>query len=249
MNCSDYSNNAIEVSRLTVTYNSKPVLENVDLTLPRGRLAAIIGPNGAGKTTLVKAILGLIPKVDGEIIFPEIDGKKPKIGYVPQSESIDWDFPVSVLDVAVMGCYGRLGWVKRPTRDDKSFALQMLKKTGMEQYADRQISRLSGGQQQRVFIARALVQRADIYIMDEPFKGVDADTERSIISLLKELRTAGKTVIAVHHDLATVKDYFDHVTLINTRVIANGEVEKVFTDENLDLTYRRSGKAGMEQWG
>ena len=247
MNYSDYSNNAIEVSRLTVTYNSKPVLDNVDLTLPRGKLAAIIGPNGAGKTTLVKAILGLIPKVEGEIVFPELGGKKPKIGYVPQSESIDWDFPVSVLDVAVMGCFGRLGWVKRPTRDDKNFALQMLKKTGMEQYAGRQISQLSGGQQQRVFIARALVQKADIYIMDEPFKGVDADTERSIIALLKELRTAGKTVVAVHHDLATVKDYFDHVTLINTKVIANGEVEKVFTDENLDLTYRRSGKAGREQ--
>lgn len=240
----NYSNNAIEVSRLTVTYNSKPVLDNVDLALPRGKLTAIIGPNGAGKTTLVKAMLGLIPKVDGEISFPEIDGKKPKIGYVPQSESIDWDFPVSVLDVAVMGCYGRLGWVKRPTRDDKNFALAMLKKTGMEEYAKRQISQLSGGQQQRVFIARALVQKADIYIMDEPFKGVDADTERSIIALLKELRTAGKTVIAVHHDLATVKEYFDWVTLINTRVIANGEAEKVFTDDNLNRTYRRTGKEG-----
>lgn len=242
----NYSNNAIEVSRLTVTYNSKPVLDNVELTLPRGRLTAIIGPNGAGKTTLVKAILGLVPKVEGEITFPEIDGKKPKIGYVPQSESIDWDFPVSVLDVAVMGCYGRLGWVKRPTRDDKNFALQMLRKTGMEEYAGRQISQLSGGQQQRVFIARALVQKADIYIMDEPFKGVDADTERSIIALLKELRTAGKTVIAVHHDLATVKEYFDWVTLVNTRVIANGEAEKVFTDGNLNRTYRRTGKAGAE---
>ncbi|MDE7281824.1 MAG: metal ABC transporter ATP-binding protein, partial [Ruminiclostridium sp.] len=161
-------------------------------------------------------------------------------------ESIDWDFPVSVLDVAVMGCYGRLGWVKRPTRDDKNFALAMLKKTGMEEYAKRQISQLAGGQQQRVFIARALVQKADIYIMDEPFKGVDADTERSIITLLKELRTAGKTVIAVHHDLATVKEYFDWVTLINTRVIANGEAEKVFTDDNLNRTYRRTGKAGAE---
>ncbi|MDE6724330.1 MAG: metal ABC transporter ATP-binding protein [Ruminiclostridium sp.] len=236
--------NAIEVKRLTVAYNSKPVLDNVELTLPRGKLTAIMGPNGAGKTTLMKAILGLIPKVEGEISFPEIDGKKPKIGYVPQCESIDWDFPVSVLDVVVMGCYGRLGWVKRPTRDDKNFALAMLKKTGMEEYAKRQISQLSGGQQQRVFIARALAQKADIYLMDEPFKGVDADTERSIIALLKELRTAGKTVIAVHHDLATVKDYFDWVTLINTRVVANGEVEKVFTDENLNLTYRRTGKAG-----
>ncbi len=236
--------NAIEVSRLTVMYNSKPVLDNVELTLPRGKLTAIMGPNGAGKTTLVKAMLGLIPKVDGEIRFPEIDGKKPRIGYVPQSESIDWDFPVSALDVVTMGCYGRLGWVKRPTRDDKNFALQMLGKTGMEEYAKRQISQLSGGQQQRVFIARALAQKADIYIMDEPFKGVDSDTEKSIIALLKELRSAGKTVIAVHHDLSTAKDYFDWVTLINTRVIANGEAEKVFNNENLDLTYRRTGKAG-----
>ena len=236
--------NAVEVSRLTVAYNSKPVLDNVDLELPRGMLTAVMGPNGAGKTTLIKAILGLIPRVEGEILFPKIDGKKPCIGYVPQSESIDWDFPVSVLDVVTMGCYGRLGWVKRPTRDDKNFAMTMLKKTGMEEYAKRQISQLSGGQQQRVFIARALAQRADVYLMDEPFKGVDSDTEKSIIALLKELRSAGKTVVAVHHDLSTVRDYFDWVTLINMKVVANGEVKRVFTDENLNLTYRRTGKAG-----
>lgn len=238
MNNSAENEYAVEVSRLTVAYDSKPVLSNVDLELPRGMLTAVMGPNGAGKTTLIKAMLGLIPTVNGKISFPEIKGKKPCIGYVPQSESADWDFPVSVLDVVTMGCYGRLGWIKRPRREDREFAMECLKKTGMENYADRQISRLSGGQQQRTFLARALAQKADIYLMDEPFKGVDNATERSIIDLLKELRSEGKTVVAVHHDLSTVSDYFDWVTLINIKVVASGEVRKVFTDENLTRTYR-----------
>ncbi len=238
MNNSAENEYAVEVSRLTVAYDSKPVLSNVDLELPRGMLTAVMGPNGAGKTTLIKAMLGLIPTVNGKISFPEIKGKKPCIGYVPQSESADWDFPVSVLDVVTMGCYGRLGWIKRPRREDREFAMECLKKTGMEDYADRQISRLSGGQQQRTFLARALAQKADIYLMDEPFKGVDNATERSIIDLLKELRSEGKTVVAVHHDLSTVSDYFDWVTLINIKVVASGEVRKVFTDENLTRTYR-----------
>ncbi len=233
--------NAVEVKGLTVAYDSNRVLSNVDLVLPRGMLTAVMGPNGAGKTTLLKAMLGLIPKLTGSIDFPDIDGKKACIGYVPQCENIDWDFPVSVLDVVLMGCYGRLGYIKRPKKSDKDFAMEMLKKTGMEKFANRQISQLSGGQQQRTFIARALAQRADLYLMDEPFKGVDADTEKSIIELLKELRSGGKTVVAVHHDLSTVKDYFDWVTLINSRVVANGEVKKVFTDQNLNLTYRRAG--------
>lgn len=239
----DTKNSAVEISRLTVAYDSKPVLNNVDLELPRGMLTAVMGPNGAGKTTLIKAMLGLIPTLTGSIIFPEINGKKPCIGYVPQSESLDRDFPVSVLDVVTMGCYGRLGWVKRPTRQDKELAMEMLKKTGMAEFAGRQIGQLSGGQQQRAFIARALAQKADIYLMDEPFKGVDAATEKAIIGLLKELRSSGKTVVAVHHDLSTVSDYFDWVTLINMKVVANGEVKKVFTDENLNLTYR-AVKAG-----
>lgn len=236
-------NTAVEISSLTVAYDSKPVLNNVDLELPRGMLTAVMGPNGAGKTTLIKAMLGLIPTLTGSIIFPDINGKKPCIGYVPQSESLDRDFPVSVLDVVTMGCYGRLGWIKRPTRQDKEFAMEMLEKTGMAEYAHRQIGQLSGGQQQRAFIARALAQKADIYLMDEPFKGVDAATEKAIIELLKELRSSGKTVVAVHHDLSTVGDYFDWVTLINMKVVANGEVKKVFTDENLNLTYR-AAKAG-----
>lgn len=239
----DIKNPAVEISSLTVAYDSKPVLNNVDLELPRGMLTAVMGPNGAGKTTLIKAMLGLIPTLTGSIIFPEINGKKPCIGYVPQSESLDRDFPVSVLDVVTMGCYGRLGWVKRPTRQDRELAMEMLKKTGMAEFAGRQIGQLSGGQQQRAFIARALAQKADIYLMDEPFKGVDAATEKAIIGLLKELRSSGKTVVAVHHDLSTVSDYFDWVTLINMKVVANGEVKKVFTDENLNLTYR-AAKAG-----
>ncbi len=239
----EIKNSAVEISSLNVAYDSKPVLNNVDLELPRGMLTAVMGPNGAGKTTLIKAMLGLIPTLTGSIIFPEINGKKPIIGYVPQSESLDRDFPVSVLDVVTMGCYGRLGWIKRPKKEDKDFAVEMLKKTGMAELAHRQIGQLSGGQQQRAFIARALAQRADIYLMDEPFKGVDAATEKAIIELLKELRRDGKTVVAVHHDLSTVSDYFDWVTLINMRVVANGEVKKVFTDENLNLTYR-AAKAG-----
>lgn len=236
---------AVEVSGLTVAYDSKPVLADVDLELPRGALTAVMGPNGAGKTTLIKAMLGLIPTINGEISFPKINGKKPCIGYVPQSENADWDFPVSVLDVVTMGCYGRLGWIKRPKKEDREFAMECLKKTGMEEYAERQISRLSGGQQQRTFIARALAQKADIYLMDEPFKGVDNATEKSIIELLKELRSSGKTVVAVHHDLSTVSDYFDWVALINISVVASGEVNKVFTSENLTRTYRAPVKKAI----
>lgn len=236
---------AVEVSGLTVAYDSKPVLADVDLELPRGALTAVMGPNGAGKTTLIKAMLGLIPTINGKISFPKINGKKPCIGYVPQSENADWDFPVSVLDVVTMGCYGRLGWIKRPKKEDREFAMECLKKTGMEEYAERQISRLSGGQQQRTFIARALAQKADIYLMDEPFKGVDNATEKSIIELLKELRSSGKTVVAVHHDLSTVSDYFDWVALINISVVASGEVNKVFTSENLTRTYRAPVKKAI----
>lgn len=234
-------NYAVKTEGLTVAYDGKPVLSDISLELPKGMLTAIMGPNGAGKTTLLKALLGLIPKVEGEIEFPCIRGKPPKIGYVPQSESIDRDFPATVLDVVTMGCYGRLGWIKRPSKEDREFSMLMLAKMGMERYWDRQISRLSGGQQQRAFIARALVQQADIYFMDEPFKGVDAATERSIIEILKELRSSGKTVVAVHHDLSTAPDYFDWVTMINTRLIANGKTRDVFTNENLSHTYRTGG--------
>lgn len=232
---------AVKIQGLTVAYDAKPVLSDIDLEIPKGRLTAVMGPNGAGKTTLLKSLLGLIPKVKGEVEFSCVRGKPPKIGYVPQSESIDMDFPVTVLDVVLMGCYGRLGWIRRPSKEDKEFSMEMLAKMKMEQYWDRQISRLSGGQQQRMFIARALAQKADIYFMDEPFKGVDAATEKAIIEILKELRSGGKTVVAVHHDLSTAPEYFDWVTFINNHVIANGPIEQVFVGENLSRTYKAGG--------
>lgn len=230
---------AIDVADMTAVYHEHPVLWDVDLQVPAGVLMAIVGPNGAGKTTLIKCILGLIKPVAGSV---RIQGKpykeqREKVAYVPQRGSVDWDFPTNVLDVVEMGRYGALGWLKRPGKREREAALQALEKVGMASFANRQISQLSGGQQQRVFLARALAQDADIYLMDEPFQGVDATTERAIIELLRELRAAGKTVVAVHHDLQTVPEYFDWVTLLNVRKIASGPVDDVFTDENLRATY------------
>lgn len=231
--------NAIEVRDLTVAYHEKPVLWDLDLDVPKGLLMAVVGPNGAGKTTLIKSILGLVRSTAGRVL---IQGKPYReqrhlVGYVPQRGSVDWDFPTSVLDVVTMGRYGRVGWIKRPGRSDRDAALQALEKVGMMDFSARQISQLSGGQQQRVFLARALVQDASVYFMDEPFQGVDATTERAIIALLKELREAGKTVVVVHHDLQTVSEYFDWVTLLNVRCIASGPVEEVFNEANLRLAY------------
>ena len=241
---------AVEVHDLTVAYAAKPVLWDIDLRIPEGKLAAIIGPNGAGKTTLIKAMVGLIKPVSGGVDFHDIEienGKfKNKIAYVPQSGSVDWDFPATVLDVVMMGRYGHLGWFKRPGKADKKMAVEMLEKVGMREYGARQISQLSGGQQQRVFLARALIQQAEIYFMDEPFKGVDAQTEKSIVGLLKKLKEQGKTVIVVHHDLQTVTDYFDWVTLINLRIVANGPVEEVFNEKNLGLAYGNRGLLAKE---
>lgn len=237
-------NYAVEVEDLTVAYDARPVLWDIDLKIPKGKLMAVVGPNGAGKTTLMKAMLGLLKPVTGEVRFEDggdIRTRKNHIGYVPQSGSVDWDFPATVQDVVLMGCYGRLGWIRRPRKADIELTRQTLAKVGMQDYAGRQISQLSGGQQQRVFLARALAQEAEVYFMDEPFKGVDAQTERAIIALLKELKEQGKTVVVVHHDLQTVPDYFDWVTLINLRVIASGPVEEVFHEENLKKTYHSSG--------
>lgn len=234
---------AVEVEDMTVAYDERPVLWDVDMKIPKGSLAAIVGPNGAGKSTLLKAMLGLLTAVSGSVKF-YVDGRLAtthsdlkRIAYVPQSGSVDWDFPTTVLDVVMMGRYGHLGWFKRPGKAEKELAMETLRKTGMQDFAHRQISRLSGGQQQRVFLARALIQQADIYFMDEPFKGVDAKTEKAIVQLLKEMKEKGKTVIVVHHDLETVKDYFDWVTLINLRLIASGPVESTFTSELLEETY------------
>jgi manganese/zinc/iron transport system ATP- binding protein len=230
---------ALAVRDLTVAYREKPVLWDVDLTVPRGVLMAVVGPNGAGKTTLIKAALGLVKAAAGQVsIFGKPYREQRRlVGYVPQRGTVDWDFPASVLDVVMMGLYGKLGWFRRPGRREREQAMGALQKVGMEAFAHRQISQLSGGQQQRAFLARALVQDAQVYFMDEPFQGVDATTERAIISLLRDLRSLGKTVIVVHHDLQTVLEYFDHVLLLNVRRIASGPVEEVFTDENLRLTY------------
>ncbi len=236
---------AIEVADLTVAYQEKPVLWDVDMQLPEGNLMAIVGPNGAGKTTLIKSIMGLIPASAGTVAIygrPFYEQRR-LVGYVPQRGSVDWDFPTNVLDVVMMGRYGHLGWVRRPSRHDERLALEALEKVGMSRFAQRQISQLSGGQQQRVFLARALVQDAQIYFMDEPFQGVDATTERAIVALLKELSEANKTVIAVHHDLQTVEEYFDYVMLLNVRCIGSGPVAEVFTEENLRATY--GGRVGF----
>jgi manganese/zinc/iron transport system ATP- binding protein len=230
---------AIEVTDLTVAYRDTPVLWDVDVSVPRGVLMAIVGPNGAGKTTLIKAVLGLVRAAAGQML---IEGKpyaqqRRLVGYVPQRGSVDWDFPTSVLNVVMMGRYGNLGWLRRPGKRERELALEALQKVKMHEFADRQISQLSSGQQQRVFLARALVQDAQVYFMDEPFVGVDAVTERAIVTLLQDLRVAGKTVVVVHHDLQTVPEYFDWVTLLNVRKIASGPVAEVFTEENLRATY------------
>lgn len=230
---------AIEVEDLTVAYRDEPVLWDVDLNVPTGVLMAIVGPNGAGKTTLIKVILGLVGSAAGRVSIygQSYAAQRRLVGYVPQRGSVDWDFPTNVLDVVMMGRYGALGWIRRPKSKERKLALEALEKVGMEAFASRQISQLSGGQQQRVFLARALIQDAQIYLMDEPFQGVDATTERAIVSLLQELRAAGKTLVVVHHDLQTVEDYFDWVTLLNVRRIASGPVNEVFNEKNLRLTY------------
>ncbi|MFZ5818068.1 MAG: metal ABC transporter ATP-binding protein [Bacillota bacterium] len=229
----------VVVRDLTVAYQKRPVLQGINLTLPEGRLIGVVGPNGAGKSTMLKAILGLIPAVSGEV---EIYGRpyrqaRREVGYVPQRSSVDWDFPTDALDVVLMGRYGHLGLLRRPGARDRELALHALSQVGMADYAHRQISQLSGGQQQRVFLARALAQDARVYFMDEPFAGVDAATEKAIITLLGELKAKGRTVVVVHHDLQTVREYFDWLVLLNMRVVAAGPTERVFSAENLQKTY------------
>ncbi|MEM7228794.1 MAG: metal ABC transporter ATP-binding protein [Planctomycetota bacterium] len=224
---------------MTVAYHRKPVLWDVDYDAPAQQLIAIVGPNGAGKSTLIKACLGLVPRASGQVEFWGERWRKARsrIGYVPQRESVDWDFPVTALDVVCMGRYRRIGWCRPVSRAHRQAAMECLDRVGMQPYAKRQISQLSGGQQQRVFLARALAQDADLYFMDEPFAGVDAATERAIVDVLQDLRSNGRTVIVVHHDLQTVTDYFDHVILLNMRVVASGPVDDVFTNANLQKTY------------
>lgn len=229
----------LSIHDMTVAYQRRPVVWDVDYDAPPGKLVAIIGPNGAGKSTLIKATLGLIPIVSGDVKFfgGPYREQLHRVAYVPQRTSVDWDFPVSALDVAVMGLYGKIGWFRRIRQEHREQALVALQRLGMADYANRQISQLSGGQQQRVFLARALVQDADLYLMDEPFAGVDAATERAIVTILHELRAAGKTALVVHHDLQTVTEYFDEVLLLNMRMVASGPTRTAFTVENLRRTY------------
>ena len=226
--------NAIEIKNLTVAYGENIALENFNLDIEVGSLMALVGPNGTGKSTLIKTILKFLKQITGEI---KINGKN--LAYVPQRNSVDWDFPTTLFDVVEMGCYGRVGLFKRVNKEEKVKVLKAIEQVGMLDFKDRQISELSGGQQQRTFIARALVQEADIYLMDEPFQGVDSTTEKSIVDILKKLKSEGKTLLVVHHDLQTVPTYFESVTFINKTVIASGKVEKVFTQENIDITYKK----------
>ena len=226
--------NAIEIRNLTVAYGENIALENLNLDVEAGSLMALVGPNGAGKSTLIKTILKFLKQITGEI---KINGKN--LAYVPQRNSVDWDFPTTLFDVVEMGCYGRVGLFKRVNKEEKAKVLKAIEQVGMLEFKDRQISELSGGQQQRAFIARALVQEADIYLMDEPFQGVDSTTEKSIVDILKKLKSDGKTLLVVHHDLQTVPTYFESVTFINKTVIASGKVKEAFTQENIEMTYRK----------
>ncbi|QQB73545.1 metal ABC transporter ATP-binding protein [Fusobacterium canifelinum] len=226
--------NAIEIRNLTVAYGENIALENLNLDVETGSLMALVGPNGAGKSTLIKTILKFLKQITGKI---KINAKT--LAYVPQRNSVDWDFPTTLFDVVEMGCYGRVGLFKRVSKEEKQKVLKAIEQVGMLDFKDRQISELSGGQQQRAFIARALVQEADIYLMDEPFQGVDSTTEKSIVDILKKLKSEGKTLIVVHHDLQTVPTYFETVTFINKSVIASGKIKEVFTQENIDMTYKK----------
>ena len=241
---------ALQISGLTVSYGQKPAVFSVDMSVPAGTMTAIIGPNGAGKSTLLKASLGILKPLAGRVSLfgAALADARDRIAYVPQRASVDWDFPTRVIDVVVMGLYSKLGLLGRVRGHHRRLAVQCLERVGMADFASRQIGQLLGGQQQRVFLARALVQDADIYLLDEPFAGVDAATEKAIVAVLKSLRDAGKTVVVVHHDLSTVRDYFDRVMLINTRKVAEGPVEDVFTADNLQSAYGgRLAAAQMDQ--
>jgi manganese/zinc/iron transport system ATP- binding protein len=229
----------LSVCDLTVAYHRKPVIWDIGFDVPAGSLVGIVGPNGAGKSTLLKAVMELTPRASGRI---EVFGKsyrqsRHRVGYVPQRESVDWDFPVDALDVVTMGLYGKIGWCMPVRKKHRELAMQALTRVGIADLAHRQISQLSGGQQQRTFLARALVQNADLYLMDEPFAAVDAATERAIVQILRDMKEDGKTAVVIHHDLQTVPEYFDYVVLLNMRIVAHGPVQDVFTSENLQKTY------------
>ena len=232
-------NSPLAIRGMTVSYGQKPAVFSVDMTVEPGKMTAIIGPNGAGKSTLLKAALGILKPLAGTttVYGKPVATQRHRIAYVPQRASVDWDFPTRVIDVVLMGLYPQLGLLGRVRAIHLEKANDCLTRVGMQDFGMRQIGQLSGGQQQRVFLARALAQDADLYLLDEPFAGVDAATEKAIISVLKSLRDAGKTVVAVHHDLSTVAEYFDNVFLINTRAVAEGSVETTFTTQMLQDAY------------
>jgi manganese/zinc/iron transport system ATP- binding protein len=230
---------ALDVSHLTVLYNNTVVLSDCTATIPQGIMLGIIGPNGAGKTTFIKSILGIIPKKSGEVFLlgKTVAYSHNKIAYVAQRHSIDWDFPITVFDMVLMGCYGKLGWFRRPGVREQVQVYETLVTVGLDDYANEPIGVLSGGQQQRAFIARALMQDPQIYFLDEPFAGVDLPTEKIIVELLKKLRDQGKTIIVVHHDILTAPAYFDWALLLNKKVIACGSIEDVLTQQNFAAVY------------
>jgi manganese/zinc/iron transport system ATP- binding protein len=238
----EVKSSSVEVHNLTVIYHRKPVLWNIDFQLPEGKLIGIMGPNGAGKSTLMKAILGLVPLNSGyaKIYDQDLKDVRSRVSYIPQRQTVDWDFPATVKDVVMMGRYQHRGLFGRITAKDKEIVDEALEQVAMQSFKNRQIAQLSGGQQQRVFLARALAQQADLYLLDEPFVGVDASTEESIVSMLRSLRDQGKTLIVVHHDLHTARDYFDWIVLLNASLIGVGPLDEIFTDEKLRTTY--SGK-------
>lgn len=233
----------LEIENLSVAYHQNLVLDKINLQVPKGAMLGIIGPNGAGKSTCLRACLGLVPAVSGKILFfgnPALSkSQKRRIAYVPQRESVDWDFPISALDVVLMGFYAHIGWGRWLQKKHREKALSALERLGMGELANRPIGQLSGGQQQRVFIARALVQDADLYFLDEPFVGIDAPTEEIILTLLKALQAEGKTIICVHHDLNTARDYFNSCVLLNRQIIEVGKIDEVLTNANLCKTYGR----------
>lgn len=230
---------AISIRNLTISYKTKKILSNITMDIPKGQLIGIIGPNGGGKTTFIKGILNIVKKNSGNIKFQGEDYRTylKKMAYIPQRDSVDWDFPTTVLDVVIMGCYGRIGLFKRPGKIEKNKAIEMLRKVGMENYLKSHISQLSGGEKQRVFIARSLMQDAEIYFMDEPFQGVDMKTEKDIIKILKQLKEEGKTILVVHHNLNTVKEYFDCLIMINRGIIAMGKISDIFNEANIKKTF------------
>lgn len=229
----------IKIKDLIVAYDEKPAIWHLNMTLQENSITAIVGPNGAGKSTLIKSIMQLIKPISGEVL---INGSKSKkalrdIAYVPQKGEVNWEFPTTVLDVVLMGRYVHKGWIKRPNKEDRKIAMEALREMKMEAFRNRQISELSGGQRQRVFLARAICQDADIYIMDEPLQGIDITTEKLIIKTIKSLKAQGKTFLIVHHNLDTVKEYFDHVIIMNKTIFAGGKISEVWTEENIDKAY------------